>query len=85
MLMKLPLKSGFRSLVVRSWTHAWRVISSSPNATEYLPCRGLMHLKSVETQNFPFDVVWNFAEDISELRYHPHHLIMIQNYEVCRQ
>ncbi|GFW78577.1 hypothetical protein TNCV_2243771 [Trichonephila clavipes] len=53
-----------RSQSERSWSRICdqRVMSSSPGATEYPLCRGLMFVKSVDAQNPPFGVCGSLEE-----------------------
>ncbi|GFV62061.1 hypothetical protein TNCV_4108641 [Trichonephila clavipes] len=53
-----------------------------PSTAEDLPCRGLMHVKYVEVQCLPFGV--EVRRGGYQIRCHPCHLIMVQNYEAHR-
>ncbi|GFX06926.1 hypothetical protein TNCV_1202411 [Trichonephila clavipes] len=74
---------------MESWKKVRRWVSDrglpchefEPSTTKDPPCRAAMHVKSVES--FPVGVV--VRREGCQLRCHPRHLTMVQNYVVRRQ
>ncbi|GFV68219.1 hypothetical protein TNCV_1875011 [Trichonephila clavipes] len=56
-----------------------------PSSTKFLCAEGPMHVKYVEAQTSPVWVVGKLERRVPELRCSPHHLTMVQNYEVRHQ
>ncbi|GFY03371.1 hypothetical protein TNCV_1173291 [Trichonephila clavipes] len=54
----------FHVIAITLWlgsrTRGWHVMSSSLNAAEYSPTRGIMHIKSVVTESPSIGTVWWF-------------------------
>ncbi|GFW14525.1 uncharacterized protein TNCV_2358491 [Trichonephila clavipes] len=75
-----------RGSLVDKVTDSWPVCQEFDSRTaEYPPCRGAMHVKSVQSSNV-LSVAWcGSLERNCQLRYRLPHLAMVQKDEVLRQ
>ncbi|GFY04429.1 uncharacterized protein TNCV_4415171 [Trichonephila clavipes] len=86
--LRVPYSYRGRGSLVVKVTDSWSTCHEfEPNTAEDPPCRGAMHVKSVESSNvLPF--VWCgvvVRRGACQLRCRPRHLTMVQNYEVHPQ
>ncbi|GFX62688.1 hypothetical protein TNCV_4868481 [Trichonephila clavipes] len=86
--LDLHYRSGRGSRMVKVSDHGWLAPSSSPVPLKFPPCRGVMHIKSVESSNV-LPLVWCGSWVVErkgfQLRCRPRHLTMVQNNGVRRQ
>ncbi|GFV20570.1 hypothetical protein TNCV_776161 [Trichonephila clavipes] len=71
--------SAFYLLIIKG-------VTKEPSTTKDLPCRGEMHVKSVERSDI-LPLVWCGSEEKGgcQLKCRPCHMTMVQNYEVRLQ